>query len=332
MLFFIANIFLGFAGLLLSLYIAHKKRRKTEHFICPMRGNCHDVIQSDYSKFLGVPVEYLGILYYATMAISYGLRAGFPSLNGPFSIFLLFLSTFAVVFSFYLTFIQLFALRKLCTWCLCSASLTVLIFAFSLASSTDTVFPFLAAAHTPIILIHVVGMALGLGTATLADLFFFKFLKDFRISEMEADVLKIFSQVIWLAIGLIVMSGLGLYLPSADLLLASDAFLMKMIVVGVIILNGAILNLFVAPRFLQIQFGKHVHREGELVQTRRLAFLFGPISVVSWYSAFILGMLDQAPAPFETMWRMYVALLILAVLGGQITERVIDRRAHAKDI
>lgn len=325
---FVINIFIGFAGLLLSLYIAHKKKSKTEHLVCPMRGNCHDVIHSDYSKFFGVPVEYLGILYYGIIALSYGLRAMFPSLNGNFSVFLLFVSTFAVVFSFYLTFIQVFALRKLCTWCLFSATLTVVIFAVALSSSFDTLVPFLDTAHIPIVILHVVAMALGLGTATLADLFFFKFLKDFRISEMEADILKMFSQIIWFALGLIIMSGLGLFLPHMDELLASGKFLMKMIIVGVIILNGAVLNLLIAPRFLQIQFGKHTHHPGELIRTRRLAFFFGPISVVSWYGAFILGMLEESPAPFDTLWRVYVFLLILAVIGGQIIERVIDSRAH----
>lgn len=327
----IANIFLGFAGLLLSLYIAHKKRKKSEHMVCPLRGNCHDVIHSDYSRFLGIPVEYLGVLYYAIIAVSYGVRATMPAIDGPFTVFLLFVSTFAVVFSFYLTFIQLFTLRKLCTWCLVSATLTVLIFASSFAISRDAVLPFLVSAHALILMLHVVGMALGLGTATLADLFFFKFLKDFRISEMEADVLKIFSQIIWFTIGIVVMTGLGLFLPEADQLLTSDKYLMKMIVVGIIILNGAILNLLIAPRFLQIQFGKHEHQPGELVRTRRMAFLFGPISVVSWYSAFILGMLEESPAPFSTLWRIYVSLLILAVVAGQIAERLIDRRAHAQD-
>lgn len=327
---FVMNIFIGFAGLLLSLYIAHKKRKKTEHLVCPFRGNCHEVIHSDYSKFLGVPVEYLGIFYYSTIAISYGLRAMFPGLNGNFSVFLFFVSTFAIVFSFYLTFIQLFTLRKLCTWCLFSATLTVIIFVGALLSSFDNLVLFLDIARVPIILLHVLAMALGLGTATLTDLFFFRFLKDFRISEMEADILKTFSQIIWVALGFIIMSGLGLFLPHIDELLASDKFLMKMIIVGVIILNGAILNLVIAPRFLQIQFGQHTHQPGELIRTRRMAFLFGPISVVSWYSAFILGMLAESPAPFDTLWRVYVFLIILAVLSGQIIERLIDRRAHTQ--
>ncbi len=327
MSFYIINIFLGFIGFLLALYLAHKKRRRTEHFICPLRGNCHAVIYSHFSKFFNIPIEYLGLLYYAVTALSYGLLATLPGLDKSFTTFLFFISTFALVFSFYLTFIQFFTLRKLCTWCLLSAILCALIFGFLLASSSEMLIPILSAWKPWILLLHVVAMAVGLGAATLADLFFFKFLRDFRISEMESAVLQTFSQVIWLALGLIVMTGLGLFLPDSASLLVSDKFLMKMFVVFVIIINGAFLNLFIAPRFLQLQFGKHHHQPGELVRTRQLAFLFGPISVVSWYVAFVLGMLEKAPASLQVMSKWYLALMIVAVLFGQIIERHIDKKA-----
>lgn len=324
----VINIFLGFFGFLLALYLTHKKRQKLEHFVCPLRGNCKDVIHSDYSKFFGIPIEYLGLLYYTVIAIGYGVRAVWPGFNGIIIAPLLFFSTFALLFSFYLTFIQIFTLRKLCTWCLVSAFFTLMIFVFALQTSVSSVVPFLQEFRLPILLVHIVGMSIGLGSATLSDLFFFKFLKDYRISEMEADVLRLFSQVIWFALGIVVMTGLGLFLPNTDVLLASPKFVMKLIVVGVIILNGAFLNLFIASKFLQIQFGVHEHHPGELVHTRRLAFTFGPISVVSWYSAFVLAMLGEAPASFDVMWRVYVALLIVAVVIGQIVEKLIEYKAH----
>ncbi len=325
---FVISIFLGFAGFLLALYITHKKRRKSEHFVCPLRGSCTEVIHSDFSKFFGVGVEYLGLLYYAIIALGYGIRAVWPGIDGMLVVPLLFLSTFALLFSFYLTFIQIFTLRKLCTWCLISAFLTLMIFILSISSSVSIVIPFLSELRTPIVLVHVVTMALGLGASTLSDLFFFKFLRDFRISEMEASILNVFSQVIWFAIGLIVMTGLGLFLPQMGTLLASSKFLMQVIVVGVIILNGAFLNLFLAPRFLNIQFGKHEHQPGELIHTRKLAFTFGPISIISWYSAFFLAMLEQAPASFDVMWRTYIGVLILGVVIGQICEIWIENQAH----
>lgn len=320
--FFIANIFLGFSGFLLSLYIAHKKRRKTEHFVCPLRGNCTEVVHSPFSRFLGIPVEYLGLFYYAIIAIGYGFRATWPDLNGYLVIPLVFLSTFALLFSFYLTFIQVFTLRKLCTWCLISATFTLFIFFDSLFGSFTSIIPFLDRAELPISILHVFGIAMGLGAATLADIFFFKFLKDAHISEFEADVLQTFSQIIWLAIGIILMTGLGLYLPEMGSFNQQAAFLMKWGVLFIIVINAALLNLFVTPKFLQIQFGIHEHEVGELIQTRRLVFLFGPISLVSWYAVFVLEAVgNRAIFSFETLFQIYASLVIFSTLVGQVFER-----------
>jgi len=317
---FIANIFLGFSGFLLSTYIAHKKRRKTEHFICPLRGSCSEVVHSNYSRFLGFPVELLGMAYYAVIAIGYGVRGMFPEFDGFLSVPLMFVSTFALLFSFYLTFIQVVTLRKLCTWCLISATLTLCIFLFSFVSSVGTLIPFLSYAAFPISLLHILGLAIGLGASTLADVFFFKFLRDSRISELESEMLHTFSQVIWLAIGIILMTGLGMYLPAFESWKQNPTFLLTCLVMGVVVINGAMLNLFVTPKFLQIQNRlPHEHQEGELVHIRKLVFLLGPISLVSWYTVFILHAFGgRVPASFELMLQIYLSTIFVVGLLGQI--------------
>lgn len=324
--FFIANIFLGFTGFLLATYIAHKKRRKTEHFICPLRGSCSEVVHSNFSRFLGMPVELLGMAYYAVIAIGYGVRGMFPEINGLLVIPLVFVSTFALFFSFYLTFIQIFTLKKLCTWCLISATLTLFIFGFSLVSSFEVMIPFLISSAFAISIVHVLGLALGLGSATLADIFLFKFVKDGHISELEVEIIHTFSQVIWFAIGIIVMTGLGLAVADLNSVIENPNVMLKWIVMGVVILNGAILNLFVTPKFLQIQSGlPHEHQAGELVHIRKLVFLLGPISLVSWFSVFLLTAFgDVIFTSFELMLQIYLSLIIVAGIIGQI----VDARWH----
>jgi len=128
---YILIIFIGFTGFLLSHYIAHKKRRKDEHFVCPLRASCTEVVHSDYSRFLGIPVEYLGMIYYGFIAVGYGLLAS--SLNFALLAIVIFsISTFAFLFSVYLTFVQIFILKKLCTWCLISAFFCLMIFLIAL--------------------------------------------------------------------------------------------------------------------------------------------------------------------------------------------------------
>src|SRR3989338_1491242 len=99
--------------------------------------------------------------------------------------------------------------------------------------------------RTAILIFHLIAAAIGLGGATITDVFFFRFLKDFKISEMEFGILKVLSQVIWFALALVIITGIGLYLPASERLLVSSKFLVKMVVVAVIVANGVILNLLI---------------------------------------------------------------------------------------
>ncbi|MBI2674144.1 MAG: vitamin K epoxide reductase family protein [Candidatus Yanofskybacteria bacterium] len=121
-------IFIAFSGFLLAAYIRHKKVSK-ETLVCPLKADCDTVIFSDYSKFFGVPVELLGMAYYLTVAVAYGVFLSVPVdmpqviVLGIFSI-----TVIAFLFSLYLTFVQAFALKQWCTWCLISAGFCTGIF------------------------------------------------------------------------------------------------------------------------------------------------------------------------------------------------------------
>jgi uncharacterized membrane protein len=296
--------------------------------VCPLKGNCSEVVNSNFSKFLGLPVEKLGMIYYLIVAIGFGFRSMWPESTDVLALILLFISTFAVVFSLYLTFIQIFTLRKICTWCLLSALFTLAIFVLSLFGALHSLVPILGSYSELVMLMHVFSMAIGLSAATFTDFFFFKFLKDFRISTQEAAILNSFSQIIWLALGLIVMTGLALYIPNYEVLNSSPKFLVKLIVVFVIVVNGAFLNLFVAPKFFSIKFGlPHSHKKGELLKTRRIAFILGPISIISWYSAFVLGSFKESPASFPVLLGVYILLIGFGIMSGVLTEKHLENRA-----
>lgn len=321
-------ILASLGGFFLAFYIRAKKH-KPEAMVCPLHGSCNTVTTSEYSSFFGFPVEMIGMVYYGFIATSYIILLAFPYLSVPIVNFLLLGTTIvAFLFSVYLTLVQGFALRQWCTWCLTSAGLSTLIFALSIAVSTFGTIELLSGHRDIIIILHAIGFALGLGGASITDIFFFKFLKDLRISEWEADVMRTLSQVMWFALGIIILSGIGLFLPEAERLLASSKFLVKMVVVSVLIVNGILLNLFVSPKLVKISFGKkHHHEPGELHHLRKLAFAFGGISFVSWYSAFILGMLRHVPLSFPVLLGIYVVLLTGAIIGSQITERRIARQS-----
>jgi len=323
-------IFTAFCGLLLSFYIRHKKQSH-EKMVCPLNSDCDAVIYSAYSRFLGIPVEILGFLYYGLVAVGYALFLVIPALASPLIIFgVLTLAIAAFLFSLYLTFIQIFALKQLCTWCLMSAGLCAVIFIAAFSISELGLIPLLARYHELVLIGHFLGVALGFGAATIADIFFFKFLKDFRISEREAEVIHTLSQVIWFALALLVLTGLGLYLSEAEELNQSAKFLVKMVVVAVIIANGAFLNLLVAPNLVKISFREERrHEAGGLHHIRKIAFALGAISIVSWYSAFILGILRESPLEFLPLLLIYLFILGGAIVGSQFMERFFAKQANS---
>lgn len=169
-----------------------------------------------------------------------------------------------------------------------------------------------------VLFFHILGIVLGLGGATVSDIFFFKFARDRRISEKEVKKLHLFSKIIWVGLAVLILSGLGLYLSHGDDLLKSPKFLTKMSVVGVIIVNGILLNILISPKLTKIF---------SLLRRRRLAFALGSISIVSWYSAFILGLLRSVPGTFWQLLSIYLILLAVAVAGSQAAERGLMRKA-----
>ncbi|MBI4160040.1 vitamin K epoxide reductase family protein [Candidatus Wolfebacteria bacterium] len=124
-------IVLSIAGTFLSLYIFLKKRLRLP-LICPLHGSCDVVINSEYSKIFGIPIEFLGILYYGAVASSYSLlwTTHFPSLIP--SLILVNASALAFLFSLYLTGLQIWVIKHWCTWCLFSAGFCTTIFITSL--------------------------------------------------------------------------------------------------------------------------------------------------------------------------------------------------------
>ncbi len=317
---------LGIFGFGLALYIHHKKSGR-QKMVCYIGQDCDAVVHSEYSRFLGIPIEFLGMGYYAAVAAAYFVFLVSPHLaTMPVMFWALAITTAAVLFSLYLTFIQGFVLREWCEWCLVSAFLSTIIFVLAFRGLPVGIFDFLAAMKIPIVLLHGIAAAVGVGAATVVDVLFFKFLKDLRISEEEADILKSVSQVIWLALGVLMVTGLALWLPAAEELNQSAKFLVKMLVVAVIIVNGSLLNLWIAPRLIHISFGqRHIHIPGELRHIRRLAFALGAVSLTSWYSAFILGSLRGIALGFWPLLGIYIFAVGAAVLVSQIADRSLAR-------
>jgi uncharacterized membrane protein len=116
-------VVLSSAGLVASGYIWYKQVTSGPVW-CVGRG-CAAVIRSRYGRLLGFPNGVWGTVYFGGLLVAAGLVAANPAYGrilGPLS---LLASSVALVLHAYLTYLQIFVLRALCSWCLTSAALTL---------------------------------------------------------------------------------------------------------------------------------------------------------------------------------------------------------------
>ena len=95
-------------------------------------GSCETVNTSKWSLLLGVPIAAYGLAFYvATLGVA--IVGSQPQLEGSptVSAVLLGMSGVGVVFSGYLTALELFVIHAICMWCVISALIVTLIFVTS---------------------------------------------------------------------------------------------------------------------------------------------------------------------------------------------------------
>lgn len=322
----LATALLAAFGLGLCLHILRKKRQP-KPMVCMLGADCNKVVKSEFSTFLGVGLEFYGIGYYALSLAFYAAAFVWPD---AFALEAKFLATgFAMAafcFSAYLTFVQAFYIKSWCSWCLTSAAISTLIFILAvggdIAAGLDFV-PLLLEWREPLTALHLLGFALGIGGATVADLVFFRFMKDFYISESERDVIRSLSQALWFGLLIVVISAVGLYLPAQAGQVAY--FWPEMALLFLIAANDAVFSLVVMPRLVKAAGNHQVIRVAEVQGLRRIAFALGAASFVTWYAAFAAVLVGETGLDTATFFGWFVAALV----GALVLSQLVERRYHA---
>lgn len=313
---------------LLAATVIYKEKRKKKKMICPLQANCDKVVHSTHSTTMGISNELLGIFYYVTIGALYALMLAWPQYFATAGIkyAMLLMTLGGVVLSLYFVALQALVIRAWCFWCILSALASFLLGAYLFWLIDPQTLSLIGEHRTLWVIVHSFGFILGVGGATITDVFFFKFMKDHRITVAEKETMDTVSGVIWAGLAVAVLSGLMLFLPEQARLSDSPKFLLKTIVVGVVIVNGLALNFLVAPAMHRLSFeGTPPAR-----RFRRLAFALGGISIVSWYGAFILGSVRSIGVySFSHGLIGYGAILLAVVVGSQLFERRAASGYHA---
>jgi len=323
--FYVFVITAALAGLGVAANINSTKRSGAE-LVCPTGSDCNSVVNSRYSKFFGLPLEYWGLTYFALIIAAYLILIFWPGmLPGPLLVVLMLLTMGGALFSLYLLFIQAFIVRAWCIWCILEALMSLTVFSISIAILPVGA-PLLAGILPVIDYLRFVGYALGIGAGSAAVFMFFHFLKDSNIDDRELEVIKGIFELVWFGFILAMISQFVIYAVHADLLAGSGPFIAQTFSLLVAAFAGGILMLIFTPYLVFVPFKKSaVANEswqpsfGENI--RHPTFAIWAIAIASWY--FSLAMTFVRSVDLVKLLIIYASVLILAVGVSFFLERQI---------
>jgi len=124
---------LAVVGILIALYLTLYKMGVIGVLVCSI-GSCETVNTSKWSMLFGIPIAEWGLAAYVAL---FGLAILGSAEGREQSVtvarLLVALAGFSVLFSAWLTYLELFVIHAICIWCVTSALLWVVILAVSVA-------------------------------------------------------------------------------------------------------------------------------------------------------------------------------------------------------
>lgn len=163
-------------------------------------------------------------------------------------------------------------------------------------------------------IVHFIGLALGLGTATFLDLLMLRFMVRSKIRPTHVQAFNFGTKVVTAGLVMLWISGLG-FLAYYSVLepdkLANPKIWAKVSVVGVLTANAVYLHKMVLPMVEQ-QVSRPLFA-GLGIQQRLLMLVGGATSITCWYVPVALGAIPQFnnSIPASQLWASFCGLLIM---------------------
>ena len=129
---------LAFIGVFVSMYLTLYKFGYIGSLQCAV-GSCETVNTSRWATFFGLPVAAWGLGFYvsALALVFVGIQERYAD-SRALSLALVALTGWGVLFSGWLTYLELFVIDAICIWCVTSAVIVLVMFAVSVAEYRET--------------------------------------------------------------------------------------------------------------------------------------------------------------------------------------------------
>jgi uncharacterized membrane-anchored protein YitT (DUF2179 family) len=171
-----------------------------------------------------------------------------------------------------------------------------------------------------IVLIHAIAGAIGVGTVFTLDILFFSFLRDKKVVASESNIAKLIGPIFMYALLTLYITGSFLFLSDIPKFIGSTKFLLKLLVVGVLTINGFLLHYKITPRLTSMRFDTRSSKKKRYFT--RLTLAAGAISLPSWLLAYMLGTASHVSIP---LWLAALLYGVIVVIGVAISQVVFQR-------
>jgi uncharacterized membrane protein len=126
----LASIVLAFIGLADSIYLTFVKF-SGQYALCGSIGDCESVNSSRYSEIGGIPIALLGAIAYLLIILLLLTENRNKFLEEYSRLFVFGISLVGVLYSIYLTYLEVAVLKAICPYCVISALILVVLLVLS---------------------------------------------------------------------------------------------------------------------------------------------------------------------------------------------------------
>jgi uncharacterized membrane protein len=126
---------LALVGLFVALYLWLHALGFGGAIKCGASGGCETVQTSQWAVFLGLPVAFYGVAgYFAVLVVALASLRPAALAQRKWNVILVGLVSVGLLFTIYLTYLELFVIHAICRWCVGSAAIITLIWIVSILS------------------------------------------------------------------------------------------------------------------------------------------------------------------------------------------------------